>query len=452
MERIKGKPGDGLSYSPAEPKYWGEAGLAQEIDRVYDICLGCRLCFNLCRSFPELFEAADAKEQEVRNLSVAEKDRVVDLCYDCKLCYLRCPYTPRDGHEFQLDFPRLMLRARAVKARAKGVGLREKLLGNPTLVGRLGSMTPGLANWGCRQRAQRVLMDKLLGIARGKKLPDFAAETFVKWLKRNPLPSAPTEPAAKVVLFYTCYANYYGPAPAKAAVSVLARNRCAVACPAQNCCGMPALDGGDVAFAQKQARANVAAMLPLVRQGYRIAAINPTCSLTMRQEYPGLLGTDEAREMAAAVVDTHEVLYDLRRKGLMDRGFRSTPKSVAYHLPCHLKAQNIGLRSRDLIRSIPGTEVTTVEACTAHDGTWAMKSEFFELSIKLGAKAFAGMRDAGARVLASDCQLAALQIEQATGMRPLHPIEVLARAYEPGGFPDPVPPPAAETPDGSAAS
>jgi glycerol-3-phosphate dehydrogenase subunit C len=441
MKRIEAKPGAALSYSPVESKYWDKAGVAEEIDRIYDICVGCRLCFNLCPSFPALFEAADAKEQDVRNLTAAEKERVVDLCFDCKRCYLRCPYTPRDGHEFQLDFPRLMFRARAVRAKEKGLALRERLLGNPNLLGRLGSVTPRLANWGCRQPLQRTLMDKLLGIARGKKLPEFAIETFEKWLARVSLPPAPMEPAAKVILFYTCYGNYYGPEAPKAAVNVLARNRCAIACPSQKCCGMPALDGGDIAFAQMQARANVASMLPLVREGYKIAAINPTCSLTMRQEYPELLGTGEARELAAAVVDTHEVIYDLRRKGLMDRGFCSTPKSVAYHLPCHLKAQNIGMRSRDLIRSIPGTEVTTVDACTAHDGTWAMKSEYFDLSMRVGERAFDGMRDAGARVLASDCQLAALQIEQATGLRPLHPLEVLARAYEPDGFPDTVPPP-----------
>src|SRR5579884_2800625 len=137
MPRIESKPTDGLSYSPVEPKYWDPAGLVKEIDRVYDICVGCRLCFNLCGSFPAMFDAADAKEQDVRNLSAAEKDRVVDLCYDCKLCYLRCPYTPRDGHEFQLDFPRLMFRARAVRAKEKGLALRERLLGNPNLLGRL---------------------------------------------------------------------------------------------------------------------------------------------------------------------------------------------------------------------------------------------------------------------------------------------------------------------------
>ena len=263
------------------------------------------------------------------------------------------------------------------------------------------ALVPKLANWACRSPFQRAMMEKMLGISRAKQLPEFAGETFEAWLERTGIPAAPAEPAAKVAIFHTCFVNYYNPAPGRALVAVLARNRCAIASPAQNCCGMPALDGGDVAFAQKLARANVASMLPLVRQGYRVAAINPTCSLMMRKEYPDLLDTAEARELAAAVADPHELLYALRREGKFDREFRTTPGKVAYHVPCHLKAQNVGLRSRDLIRSIPGAEVVTVDACTAHDGTWAMKKEFFELSMKWGAKAFAGMKDAEAQVLAT---------------------------------------------------
>ena len=201
---------------------------------------------------------------------------------------------------------------------------------------------------------------------------------------------------------------------------------------------MPALDSGDVEFARKEARANIDSILPLVRDGYKIAAINPTCSLLMRSEYPNLLPGDDVNEFAAAVVDSHELLYELRRKGLFNQEFKSSPGTVAYHVPCHLKAQAIGLRSRDLMRQIPGLEITTVDACTAHDGTWAMKKEFFELSMKWGQKAFQGMRDGNAQVMATDCLMAAVQIEQATGVHPLHPIEVLARAYDPDGFPDAV--------------
>ena len=440
-ERIHYRPTDGLSYNSTEAKYWDRAGLDKEVERVFDICHGCRLCFNLCPSFPALFDAVDRNDGDVRALRAAEKYRVIDLCYGCKLCEIKCPYTPHDGHEFQLDFPRLMLRAKSVNARENGVKLRERVLARPDQIGKVGALTPSLANMMCRQNFQRVVMEKMLGIHRDKLLPDFAAETFDKWLERNPLPPIPAEPAAKVALFPTCFINYYNPAPGKAAVEVFAKNGCAVKCPKQNCCGMPALDSGHVDFARKEARANVDSMLPLVREGYKIAAINPTCSMMMRQEYPNLLAGDEIKEFAAAIVDSHELLYYLRRAGKFNTDFQSTPGTVAYHVPCHLKAQDIGLRSRDLMREIPGAEVTTVDACTAHDGTWAMKKEFFALSMKWGEKAFGGMREAGARVMATDCPLAAVQIEQATGVHPMHPIEVLARAYKRGGFPDAVPPP-----------
>jgi Fe-S oxidoreductase len=181
-------------------------------------------------------------------------------------------------------------------------------------------------------------------------------------------------------------------------------------------------------------------MLPYVRQGYKIAPINPTCSMTMRREYPLLLPGDEVKEFAAAIVDPNELLFDLKRRGNFNRDFRSTPGKIAYHVPCHLKAQLIGFRSRDMMRTIPGAEVATVDACTAHDGTWAVKKEFFEISMKWGEKAFSGMRDAAANVMTTDCPLSAIQIEQATGVHPLHPLEVLALAYQDDGFPDKVPP------------
>lgn len=441
MSRIEARPSEGLSYDAAEPKYWERKGLDQELKRVFDICHGCRLCFNLCPSFPALFGALDEQDGDAGRLSARQTRQVIDLCYGCKMCELRCPYTPREGHEFQLDFPRLMQRARALGAREGGVALRERILGNPGLLGMLGALAPRLANFGCGNRFQRLMMEKLLGIHRDKKLPEFAGETFERWLARAGPPAAPQEPAAKVALFATCFINYYNPEPAKAAVEALARNGCALVFARENCCGMPALDGGDVEFAQKLARRNLAALLPYVRQGYRIAALNPTCSLMMRQEYPRLAGGGEAKEFAAAVADVHEVLWDLERAGRLSRAFRTTPGRVAYHLPCHLKAQRIGFRSRDLMRLIPGAEVVTVDACTAHDGTWAMKKEFFTLSLKWGEKAFSGMRDAGASVMATDCPLAALQIEQALGARPLHPIEVIARAYREEGFPCKAPAP-----------
>ena len=198
MERIKAQPTDGLSYSATEAKYWDRAGLDKEIERVFDVCNGCRLCFNLCPSFPALFDAAEHNGGEVRDLKPEAVQEVVDLCYNCKLCEVKCPYTTRDNHPFELDFARLMTRAKAVNAREHGIGLRERMLGNPDLLGSVGSLTPGLANASCKNKLQRAIMEKLLGIHRDKKLPDFAGETFEKWLSRNPPPTAPPNPSAKV--------------------------------------------------------------------------------------------------------------------------------------------------------------------------------------------------------------------------------------------------------------
>lgn len=434
MAAIKALPTPGLCYAPSDPAYFDADGLASELERVYDICHGCRLCFNLCPSFPALFDAVDREGGDVRKLTAADHDAVVDGCYQCKVCYVKCPYTPDDGHEFELDFPRLMLRANAQRARQRGVKLREKALGNPELLGRVASKVAPLANRANRSRAHRVLMEKVLGVHRDKQLPDFHRETFRAWFDAR---SAPAQAAGgrEVVLFHTCFVNYNEPSIGRDAVAVLERNGVTVHCPEQTCCGMPALDGGDVAFAQRQARRNVELLTPFVERGLPVLAINPTCSYTLRKELVELVGPDyeeRARAVSVATRDVLEYLFELKKAGELDRDFRSTPGDIAYHVPCHLKAQNIGFRSRDVMKTVPGAKVRLVDACCGHDGTWAMKTENFEASMKWGAKSFDGMREGGEMV--TDCPLAAVQFEQATGTRPLHPLQLLARAYATEGF------------------
>ena len=452
LDLIKYAPTDGLTYNPNEPKYWDRAALAKELDRTYDLCHGCRMCFKFCQSFPTLFDAVDT-HGDVRRLPEETHRRIIDECFQCKLCYTQCPYTESEGHAFKLDVPRLLLRAKAIRVREEGLPLREKMLGDPDTLGKLAGLTPRLANFANTLKPHRLLMEKALGIHRDKLLPRFETVPFEKWFRRQTGGADETPSGThKVVLFETCFVNYNRTAVGEAAFRVLVHNDCKVASPRLTCCGMPALDGGDVALARKKAQANVAALAPWVERGYKVAVINPTCSLMIRQEYLELLDDpadratfEKAKALSAATRDLSEFLFELRQAGAFKEDFKSTPNgTVAYHAPCHLRMQNVGFRGRDLMRRIPGLTPRLVQECCGHDGTWAMKKEYFALALKNGQKAFDGMGEAGAELWTTDCPLAAIQFEQACGKKPLHPVEVLERAYREDGFPSRVPAPTTE--------
>ena len=443
---IRYAPTDGLTYNPNEALYWDESALEKELLRSFELCHGCRLCFKFCQSFRTLFGAVDA-HGDVRRIPAETRDRVVDECFQCKQCWTSCPYTEAAHHEFKLDFPRLLLRANAVRRRKRGIPLRERLLARPDRLGRLGTRAAGLFNALQSWRAGRRLLERFGGIHRDKLLPPFARTTFRAWARGQPAGRAAASDARlRVVLFPTCFVEYHKPEVGRAALAVLAHNGCEVALPELDCCGMPALDAGDVATAGRQARRNVARLAPWVRRGFRIAVLNPTCGLMLREEYLALLDDPHdralaaaSRDVAAAARDVCQYLHELRRDGLLREDFRSTPGgTVAYHAPCHLRVQNVGLRGRDLLRRIPGVKPRLTAECCGHDGTWAMKTEYFERALENGARAFQDMRAAEAEVWSTDCPLAALQFEQACGKKALHPIEVLERAYRADGFPSPV--------------
>ncbi len=439
MDVIKGDPTPGLTYNPNDPLYWDKQALQGELDRVYEVCNLCRMCFNLCPSFPELFNAIDRHDSDPRQLTRSEHDRVLDTCYQCKLCYVKCPYTPDDKHPFLLDFPRLLLRANAVRRKESGIGLREKLLARPETMGSAAGLAAPLANWANRNSVVRAGLHATLGIHKEKILPEFHSQRFDSWLASQPKPAG--DPS-RAVLFATCFVNHNAHQIGKDTVEVFSKSGISLSCPKQNCCGMPALEAGDVELAKKMVRSNVESLLPHAEAGKKILAINPTCSYMLRKEYAEIDGTEAAKKVAAATMDLSEYLFQLKQEGKFNRAFKSTPGKIGYHLPCHLKAQNIGYRSRDMMRLIPGTKITLVDQCSAHDGTWAMKKEFFPLSLLYGKKAFDEMKEAEPETMVSDCPLSSIQFEQAIGpgQRPLHPMTVLARAYRPDGFPAPVTP------------
>jgi glycerol-3-phosphate dehydrogenase subunit C len=433
------QPTDGLSYDPDEARYWDTAGLHKEVTRIFEVCHGCRMCFKYCDSFPILFDLIDKEHDgDVRRLTAAETDRVMDACFQCKLCEVQCPYTPRDKHEYQLDFPKLVHRYKAQRAKARGIRLRDRILASPDATARMARLSFGMANVMNRVSLHRVFMQAALGIHKDKLLPDFAPTTFEKWAETSGRVQ-PRPEGVEAVLFPTCYVQNNEPQIGRDTLEVMDRNQVKTACvKGLQCCGMPAWETGDLETVRKQAANNLKVLKPYVEAGAKVIALNPTCAMMMRREYPELVPEalrPEARRLAELVRDPSELLWEIRNEPRFNTDFKSTPGGpVAYHAPCHLRAQAVGFKGRDLLRKIPGVQPKLTMECCGHDGTHAMKVEGFENSIKVGRKAFDGMKEAGAEVWASDCPLAALQFQQHAGRKPLHPMSILARAYRADGF------------------
>jgi glycerol-3-phosphate dehydrogenase subunit C len=368
---------------------------------------------------------------EVDRLPAADLGEFSDLCYECKLCIPHCPYYP--PHRWEVDIPRLVLRDRAARVRRDGKpGLRERILAAADAVGKVATAVAPVVNSLNESHFARVLMEKTLGIHRDRLLPSWAGETFLHWWERRGGATKPSERAPRgdrVALFVTCSVNTCNTEIGRAAVAVLEKNGCEVVVPDQRCCGMPFLESGDLDSTRECRRFNLTALLPLVRAGYTIVVPGPTCSLTLRREYPVLGGEEEAKEVAAATVDLCEYLMRRHAEGRLATDFQRSPGKVVYQVPCHLKVQDIGFKSRDLLQLIPGSEVVTVEKCTGHDGTWSMKTEYFPLSMKIGKPVFDEVERERPDRVATDCPLAGIQIRQGTGKTPKHPIQIVAEAY-----------------------
>lgn len=432
-KRISYQPTDGLSYDPDEERYWDSEALRKEIYRVFEVCHGCRMCFKYCDAFTLMFRLIDDEyEGDVGKLSDADIEEVMARCFQCKLCEVQCPYTPRDGHEFQLDFPKLVHRYYAQRVRRNGTGFRQRLLGNPNRLGKMARMSLGLVNPMNRFGPNRWLIEKLFGIHRKKQLPRFAGSTFTKWAKSNG--KLVEKPGCEVVLFPTCFVDNNAPELGRDTLYVLERNGFEVGCVSGlACCGMPAWEHGDLDTVRKNAKVNLDVLYPHADAGAKIVAISPTCSMMMRREYPELVAAedrDRARKVAEAIVDPSELLWSIRKEDRFDTDVQTKKGlQVAYHAPCHLRAQGIGFRGRDVIRKLLGAKISTVMECCGQDGTWSMTVGGYEPANRIGKKAFDGMNEAESALWVSDCPLSHTHFQQNTGTLPLHPMTVLARAY-----------------------
>jgi glycerol-3-phosphate dehydrogenase subunit C len=422
------------AISPRDPRYWDANDLEHELRRVFEVCHGCRMCVGYCGSFPDMFARVD-RDIEKRGTTGAEAlgaedfAAVTDLCWQCKLCYIKCPYTPDEGHDWMLDVPTLLTREKAQRARRNGITLQDQALGEPQALGMLGSgpLAP-LMNFVNENRLVRKLNEKVLGISSEFPLPQFAARSFARWLDHHdPLERAGS--AGTVALFATCTGDYNYPGVPANAVRVLEHNGFAVVRPEQTCCGMPNLDGGDLDSFLAKAKANVASLIREVEAGRDIVVAQPTCSYTLKREYPTMLGSAAAREVAKHTFDLMEYLDRLRRQKKLETSFKKGFGKVAYHAPCHMRAQKFGAPGARLLGLLPETTVEVVEQCSAVDGTWGMKAQYYEMGRRYARRLTDRVSAAKPDLVVSDCSLAALRIQKESGVRVMHPVESLADAY-----------------------
>jgi Fe-S oxidoreductase len=417
------------------PAFYDEAALTKELERVFDICHGCRRCFSLCNSFPTLFDAVDASSTgEVDGVDKKVFWEVVDHCYLCDMCFMtKCPYVP--PHPWNVDFPHLMLRAKAVHAKKEGIGLRNKVLASTDAVGKIAGIpvVVEVVNAVNASAPGRALLDATLGVARDAPIPKYYSNTARKRLRDRVGTSPGSSEQGRVALFTTCYGNRNEPDLDLDLVAVFEHNGIEVrVIGKEQCCGMPKLELGDLEAVARAKEANIPQLMKAIDDGYDIVAPIPSCVLMFKQELPLMFPNDEAvKTVRSRIFDPFEYLMLRHKAGQLRTDFKQSLGKVSYHVPCHLRVQNIGLKTRDLLKLVPDTTIDVIERCSGHNGTYAVKKEFRAASVKIGRPVMTRVENAQPAYYASDCPMAGHQIE--SGLKeaqpPTHPLKLLRIAY-----------------------
>ncbi|MGH8654914.1 MAG: heterodisulfide reductase-related iron-sulfur binding cluster [Gammaproteobacteria bacterium] len=420
-----------------EPEFYDPGSLFKEMERVFDICHGCRRCVSLCNAFPTLFDLVDGSQTlEIDGVAKSDYWKVVEHCYLCDLCFMtKCPYVP--PHPWNVDFPHLMLRAKAVKFKQGKTRIRDKLLSAPDTVGRIAGI-PVVAqsvNAATRSRPMRTLMQKSFGIHPDAFLPSFHSDTFRKQFETviAKQPQATSHTRSQTVLFSTCYGNWNDPALNKDLVAVFQHNGISVRLlEKERCCGMPKLELGDLDSVERAEEDNVGELAKLVDLGWDIVTPIPSCTLMFKQELPLLFPDDaELTKVRAHTFDPFEYLMLRHKAGKLRTDFKHGLGRILYHVPCHQRVQNIGLKTRDVLKLVPDTEVEVIERCSGHDGTYAFKNEYHAIAKKIGKPVSNRVEQAKPDHYVSDCPLAARQIEDGLvkAKSPESPFRLLCMAY-----------------------
>ena len=422
-----------------EPEFYQEEALLDELERVFDICHGCRRCVSLCDAYPTLFDLVDnSSTMEVDGVDRKDYWKVVDQCFMCDLCYqTKCPYVP--PHEWNVDFPHLMLRAKAQQFKKGERKLSHKLLSNTRITGTVGSLpvVAGIINAANGNTTLRKVMEKTLDLDHRAHLPQFHADT----LRRRDKGRSPADVAVqaagptrgKAALFATCYCNVNTPDIAQDLIRVFEHNAIPVRLTErEECCGMPKFEQGDLETVDKYRRTNIPQLVKLIDQGWDIVAAIPSCVLMFKQELPLMYPQDaDIQKVKEHIFDPFEYLMHRHKAGLLNVEFKHELGKVAWHVPCHQRVQNIGPKTKDVLALVPGTNIDMIERCSGHDGTYGVRAGTYEKSQKIARATIARAKKAEADYLVSDCPMAATQI--ADGLELKHgetnPLTLLRKAY-----------------------
>jgi glycerol-3-phosphate dehydrogenase subunit C len=420
-------------------EYYDEKALFNELERVFDLCHGCRRCVSLCQSFPTLFDLVDESETfEVDGVKKEDYWKVVDHCFLCDLCFMtKCPYTP--PHEWNIDFPHLMLRAKAVKFKKGDIKTRDRILTSTDTVGNLAGIPviASMVNAANKAKPTRKLLESVLGVHADARVPEYHSTTLRSHLSNKVGIAGEGEAAGptkgKVAMFATCYGNRNEPIIGEDLVAVFEHNGIPVTlAKKEQCCGMPKLELGDLDAVEQAKNANIPVLAKLVDEGWDIVAPVPSCALMFKQELPLIFPDDpEVQKVGKAIFDPFEYLMHRHKAGKLNTNFRQGLGKVAYHAACHQRVQNIGTKTRDVLALIPDTTVEIIERCSGHDGTYAVKKEFHEASMKIVRPVVSRVKQAQADHYGSDCPMAGHHIEHgmADGSHTEHPMSLLRKAY-----------------------
>lgn len=423
------------------PDFYDEEKLHTEMERVFDMCHGCRRCLSLCGSFPTLFDLVDATDDgEVHGVDKKDYGKVVDECFLCDVCYVtKCPYVP--PHPWNLDFPHLMLRAKAVKFKNGEVKMRDKLLASTDKMGMFAGIPIVTESVNALNRTgfMRSAMESTLGVDKKAWIPEYAPKTFTQLATAStawPVKDGAKTPG-KVAIYATCYINYNEPGIGQDLIKILEHNQIPYELvDKEACCGMPKLELGDLESVAANKDKNIPKLAKLAREGYAIVTPIPSCTLMFKQELPLMFPDEEDVQLVKeAMWDPFEYFIERNRDGLLKTDFKEELGHVSYHIPCHSRVQNVGKKTAETLKLVPGTEVNVVERCSGHSGTWGVKKEFHAQAMKIGKPVFKAMANNTPDYISSDCQLAGHHIEQGMEENGLakaemaHPLTLIAKAY-----------------------